>query len=59
MKPCLESGWIIWSPSPCLNNLASSHGTQKIFSISLLCPERELAKSPQNGLGCDLQLGIK
>jgi hypothetical protein len=59
MKPCLESGWIIWSPIPCLNKLGASHGTQKCFSVSLLYPEWELAKSPRNGLGCDLQLGIK
>ena len=49
----------MWSPIPCLNKLATSHGTQKCFPISLLCPEKELSKSPRNGLGCDLQLGIK
>ena len=26
---------------------------------SVLCPEEELAKNIRNGLGCDLQLGIK
>jgi hypothetical protein len=49
----------MWSPSPCLNKLATSNGTQKCCSVGLLYPERELVKSPQNGLGCDLQLGIK
>ena len=58
MKPSLVSRSIVFSPSPCLNKLASSHGTQKIFSIRILCPEEESAKSPGNGLGCDLQLGI-
>jgi hypothetical protein len=48
----------MWSPIPCLNNLATSHGTQKCCSVSLLCPEEEFTKSPRNGLGCDLQLGI-
>jgi hypothetical protein len=48
----------MWSPIPCLNNLAASHGTQKCFYVRILFPEEELAKSPRNGLGCDLQLGI-
>ena len=26
MKPCLRRGWTMWSPSPCLNKLAKSHG---------------------------------
>jgi hypothetical protein len=46
----------MWSPSPCLNKLATSHRTQKCCSVRFLCPEEELAKSPRNGLGCDLQL---
>jgi hypothetical protein len=59
MKPSLVSRSIMWSPSPCLNKLATSHKTQKCCSVRFLCPEEELAKSPRNGLGCDLQLGIK
>jgi hypothetical protein len=49
----------MWSPSPCLNKNAKFHGTQKCCSVRLLFPEEKLAKSPQNGLGCNLQLGIK
>jgi hypothetical protein len=45
LKPCLESGWIMWSPSPCLNNLPASRETQKCFFDRFLCPEEELAKS--------------
>jgi hypothetical protein len=55
MKPCLGRGWKMWSPSPCLNKHAKSHGAQKCFSVRLLC----LEESTRNGLGCDLQLGIK
>jgi hypothetical protein len=50
---------MIWSCIPCLKTLVTSHKTHKCCSVSLLCPERELAKTPRNGLGCDLQLGIK
>jgi hypothetical protein len=59
IKPCLGSGWTMWSHSPCLNKIATSHGTQKCCSVRFLCPEEELDKSPRNGLGCHLQLGIK
>ena len=59
MKPSLERGWIICSPIPCLNNLSASRITQKCCSIRFLCLEEELDKSPRNGLGCHLQLGIK
>ena len=48
----------MWSPSPCLNKLAMSHGTKKCCSVRFLYHEEELAKSHRNGLGCDLQLGI-
>jgi hypothetical protein len=58
MKASLERGLIIFSPLPCLNKLAASHGTQKCFSVRFLCPGEELAKSPRNSLGCDLKLGI-
>jgi hypothetical protein len=46
------------SPIPCLNNLATSHETQKCCYVRFLCPKEELVKSLQNGLGCELQLGI-
>jgi hypothetical protein len=59
MKPCLRSGWKKLPPSPCLKELATSHRTKKYYSVRFLCPEEVLAKSLQNGLGCDLQLGIK
>jgi hypothetical protein len=58
MKMCLESRWAMWSPSSCLKNLLASHVTKKCFSARFLSPKEVLAKSPQNGLGCDLQLGI-
>jgi hypothetical protein len=58
-KPCLRRGWIILSLSPCLNKLETSQGTEKCCSVSILCPERELAKCPQNVLGCKFQLGIQ
>jgi hypothetical protein len=59
IKPCLGRGWTMWSHIPCLNNIAASQGTQKCCSVRFLCPEEELDKSPRNGLGCYLQLGIK
>jgi hypothetical protein len=34
----------MWSPSPCLKNLAKSHGAQKCCSVRLLCPEDELPR---------------
>jgi hypothetical protein len=49
----------MWSHIPCLNNISSSHGTQKCCFVRFLCPKEELDKSPRNGLGCHLQLGIK
>jgi hypothetical protein len=49
----------MWSHSPFLNNTVASHGTQKCCSVRFLCLEEELDKSPRNGLGCHLQLGIK
>ena len=59
MKPCFWSGWKMWSHIPCLKKHAKSHGAERCCSVRLLCPEEELPRVPENGLGCDLQLGIK
>jgi hypothetical protein len=58
MKPSLVIRSIMWSPSTFLENLVSSHETQKCCFVRVLCPEEELPKSPRNGLGCDMRLGI-
>ena len=59
MKPCIGSERKMGSPNPCLNKLVASHETQKCCSVRFLCSVEELTKSVSNGLGCDLQLGIK
>jgi hypothetical protein len=49
----------MWSPSPCLNKLATSHETQKCCSVRFLCPKEELAKSPLKWFGMRLATGHK
>jgi hypothetical protein len=36
----------MWSPSPCLNKIEASQGTQKCFFVRFLSPKDVLAKSP-------------
>jgi hypothetical protein len=49
----------MWSHIPCLKIIAASHRIPKCCSVMFLCPEEEMTKSPRNGLGCHLQLGIE
>jgi hypothetical protein len=37
----------MWSPIPCLNKHAKSHGAQKCCSVRILCPEEELPRVPE------------
>jgi hypothetical protein len=59
IKPCLENGQTMCSHSLCLTKIAVSHGTKKCCSVRFLCPKEEFDKSPRNGLGFHLKMGIK